>query len=228
MLLLIETATKICSVGITHNGQLLTLQEKKEGFNHASQLTLLIAAACEAAQVTLTDMDAVAVSIGPGSYTGLRIGLSTAKGICYGLGKPLIAIETLKSLFQASLKTPELGNNPLFVPMIDARRMEVCTQFYNQEGEITEAQHALILTENTFENALTAYSSIVFSGDGAEKCKSLFDAPNFIYTDILCSANNLADLAEQYFETGNFADLAYIEPAYFKPPNITKSKKKVF
>ena len=226
MLLLIETATKICSVGIAHEGQLLTLQEDTEGFNHASQLTLLIQKACKASNTDLKDLDAVAVSIGPGSYTGLRIGLSTAKGICFSLGKPLIAIDTLASLFDTSKKTYPI-ENALFVPMIDARRMEVYTTFYNAQNEIVQNSESLILDENSFNTYLGDYQVIVFSGDGAEKCKTLFTDTRFKFANIRCSAANFVQLATRAFINKDFADVAYIEPNYFKPPNITKPKKKL-
>ncbi len=131
MILLIDTATKICSVSIAQEGKVIATREDIEGFNHASKLTLLIQEVCAEANLILANIHAVAVSIGPGSYTGLRIGLSTAKGICYAIDKPLIVIDTLEALFSASRLSTNF-ENALFVPMIDARRMEVYTAFYNK------------------------------------------------------------------------------------------------
>ena len=226
MILSIDTATKICSVSIANAGQILTIQENTEGFSHASKLTTLIQKACEAAQIQLTDLDAIAVSIGPGSYTGLRIGLSTVKGICFALNKPLIAIDTLKALSVASQSTTDF-ENALYVPMIDARRMEVYTVFYDKNDAIVEPKQSFIIDENSFSKLLGQYDKIVLSGDGAEKCKELLNSEQFHYTEIICSAKHLAPLAFTAFQNKDFADLAYIEPTYFKPPNITKPKSRL-
>lgn len=226
MILLIDTATKICSVSIAKAGQIVAAQEDTEGFNHASQLTILIQKVCETAQIQLIDLDAVAVSIGPGSYTGLRIGLSTAKGICFALGKPLIAIDTLEALFSASKSSTDF-ENALYVPMIDARRMEVYSVFYNEQNEIIQPKQSLIIKENSFDELLSQYDKIVLSGDGAEKCKTILNSDQFHYTDIRCSSKHLLTLAFIAFQNKDFADLAYIEPTYFKPPNITKAKNKL-
>lgn len=226
MILLIDTATKICSVSIAKAGQILTIQENREGFSHASQLTILIQKACEAVQIQLTDLDAVAVSIGPGSYTGLRIGLSTAKGICFALSKPLIAIDTLEALFSASKLDTDF-KNALYVPMIDARRMEVYTVFYDKNNLIIQPKQSFIINENSFSELLNQYDKVVLSGDGAEKCKTILNNEQFHYTEIICSAKHLAPLAFTAFQNKNFADLAYIEPTYFKPPNITKPKSRL-
>ena len=226
MILSIDTATKICSVSIAKAGQVLTIQEDTEGFNHASKLTTLIQKACEDVQIQLKDLDAIAISIGPGSYTGLRIGLSTVKGICYALNKPLIAIGTLEALFSASKLATDF-ENALYVPMIDARRMEVYTVFYNKENEVIQPKQSFIIDENSFSELLKQYDKIVLSGDGAEKCKELLNSEQFHYTEIICSAKHLAPLAFTAFQNKDFADLAYIEPVYFKPPNITKPKSRL-
>ena len=226
MILSIDTATKICSVSIAKAGQVLTVQEDTAGFNHASQLTTLIQKACEAAQIQLADLDAVAVSIGPGSYTGLRIGLSTVKGICFALNKPLIAIDTLEALFSASKLATDF-ENALYAPMIDARRMEVYTVFYNGNDEVVQPNQSFIIDENSFSKQLSQYDKIVLSGDGAEKCKAILNSEQFHYTEIICSAKHLAPLAFTAFQNKDFADLAYVEPTYFKPPNITKPKSRL-
>lgn len=223
MILLIETSTDICSVGIAKEGKIVVEKTSSEKFSHASRLTLFIEKACQDINITLQDIQAVAVSIGPGSYTGLRIGLSTAKGICYALGIPLIAVDTLKALAWKGMQLEP--NADYFIPMIDARRMEVYTVLYDQSWNELVPNQAMILTENSFSNFLQSGKTTVFLGNGAEKCKSLFESKSTIFLNQLCAASNLAELAYQHFVQQNFADLAYIEPNYFKPPNITKPRK---
>ncbi len=223
MILLIETSTDICSVGIAEEGKILVEKTSSEKYSHASRLTLFIEAACQSIDITLQDLKAVAVSIGPGSYTGLRIGLSTAKGTCYALGIPLIAVDTLKGLACKGMQIEP--NASYFIPMIDARRMEVYTVLYDQAWEELVPNQAMILDEKSFSEFLNSGKTIVFLGNGAEKCKSLFEKANTIFLNELCAASNLAELAHQKFVQQDFADLAYIEPNYFKPPNITKPRK---
>ena len=223
MILLIETTTNICSVGIVKNGELLVQQEATKKMSHASQLTLTIQAVLKTVNIEMTGLEAVAVSIGPGSYTGLRIGLSTAKGICYALSLPLIAVNTLKALaWKTSEKYPEAD---LYAPMIDARRMEVYTALYQKDGtEILERQ-AKIIDTDSFSDLLETGKQIVFSGNGAAKCSSTIVSDNAKFVEIYCQSENLASLAQEAFDKKDFADLAYIEPYYLKSPNITKPKK---
>lgn len=223
ILLLIETATEICSVALSKNGELLALQETDESYAHASQLTLLIERCLTEAGINMEALDAVAVSAGPGSYTGLRIGVSTAKGICYALNKPLIGVNTLLALARAS--TAEKQLDALYCPMIDARRMEVYAAIFNKQNKILSATNAYILDSNSFSDHFARGKRIVFSGNGSHKCRSVITNPQAVFHPILCSAQHLAPIAEQSFHSSSFADLAYFAPQYFKAPNITISKK---
>ncbi|GJM34870.1 MAG: tRNA (adenosine(37)-N6)-threonylcarbamoyltransferase complex dimerization subunit type 1 TsaB [Saprospiraceae bacterium] len=225
LILTIETATDICSVGLARNGKPIYHKEAVGTFQHASQITLLIADCAQTAGIQLEELDAVAVSAGPGSYTGLRVGTSTAKGICYALNKPLLAVDTLQSLAHAcQLDHPD---DAFFVPMIDARRMEVYTAVFDNHAQALTAPEAKVIDETAFAEWLEQGKPIYFCGDGAEKCRKTLPEPAFQFVSILCSANHLAPLAEQAFQAGRFADMAYFAPFYLKPPNITKSKKNI-
>lgn len=224
ILLHIETATERCSVALAEGARLLSLQESEAAFSHASQLTLLIAAALKAAGLSMDQLAAVALSSGPGSYTGLRIGSATAKGICYAQDLPLIAVDTLQSLALAS-RQKQLDAPVLYAPMIDARRMEVYTAGYDFNNELTMKMQALILDELAFKHYFDQGYSIVFSGNGSAKCRDLFPSEKAIFSPVLCSAAHLIPLAEKAFQAQNFVDQAYFSPTYFKAPNITKPKK---
>lgn len=224
LILNIETATDVCSIGLSHEGKLLSLQESSEYYQHASQITLLIERCMQDAGHGLAELDAVAVSTGPGSYTSLRVGTSTAKGICYALEKPLIAVNTLQSLAMASLGAAGIGEW-LFCPMIDARRMEVYTALYNSQMEEVRPIQALIVEEDSFEEFFEKNISIIFTGNGAPKCKEVLRHERAIFFDQICSARHLVSLATQQYKKGAFVDVAHYTPNYFKAPNITKPKK---
>jgi tRNA threonylcarbamoyladenosine biosynthesis protein TsaB len=220
LILGIETATSICSVALVRDGKLLALRESVGARDHSAALTTYIAEVFTEAGLTFPQMDAIAVSMGPGSYTGLRIGVSSAKGLCYALDKPFIAIDTLKSLAWQALQNCTLQakntENGLFVPMLDARRMEVYTAIFDQNLQIIEPVNAHIVTENSFE--ALAGKEIIYFGDGASKCKSLFEfKDNYTFLDnINLSALAICILAENEFQNNNFADVAYCEPFYLK------------
>jgi tRNA threonylcarbamoyladenosine biosynthesis protein TsaB len=224
LILNIETATDICSIGLAQEGQLLSLQESSEGYQHASQITLLIEQCMKEAGCRLSEIDAVAVSTGPGSYTSLRVGTSTAKGICYALDKPLIAVNTLQSLALAS-REGAASPNSLFCPMIDARRMEVYTALF--DGQLREVRplQALIVEENSFDIFFEKNIPILFSGNGAPKCKEVIRHPLATFSDQICSARHLFPLAAKHYQQGFFVDIAHYTPNYFKAPNITKPRK---
>lgn len=222
----LESSTSICSICISQNNTLIALQESMTPQAHAGQITLLIEACLKQANISLKDLDAIAFSEGPGSYTGLRIGLSTAKGICYALNKPLISVNTLQSLALASRQTKVSGKT-LYAPMIDARRMEVYTALYTHEGEELLAPHALIVDSHAFETYFEQGYTIVFSGNGAEKCQSTITTPKAIFTTILCSAQYLIPLSHMKLNKYEFSDVAYAEPSYIKAPNITTPKKRL-
>lgn len=221
----IETATDVCSIAVSDGLQLLSIQQAEGVRQHAAQITLLIQSVLKQARLSLPEIDAVSVSSGPGSYTSLRVGTSTAKGICYTLDKPLIAVDTLQSLALASLKAER--EEGLYLPMIDARRMEVYTARFDATNErLTEAA-PLIVEENTFQEELTKGIPLILSGNGAEKCRQVLPEPGIIYSPVVCSAAHLVPLALQRYEADQFEDVAYYSPFYLKPPNVTKSKKKL-
>lgn len=223
MILLIETATNICSVGLAKNGQLITHKKAEKEMSHASQLTITIQTLMADSQVKMSDLEAVAVSIGPGSYTGLRIGLSTAKGICYALNIPLISVDTLQSL---AWKTQQLHPEATyFIPMIDARRMEVYTAVYDSDNNEMAERHAKIIDENSFQELFEEGKTIVFAGNGAMKCAEILANSNAFFINLDCSSENLFALASASFQKKDFSEMAYIEPFYLKSPNITKPKK---
>ena len=221
----IESATDVCSVAVSDGLEMLSLQEAEGVRQHAAQITLLIQSALQLADLTLSDLDAVSLSSGPGSYTSLRVGASTAKGICYTLDKPLIAVDTLQSIALASLKRE--GKEGLYFPMIDARRMEVYTaRFDAANTRLTEAA-PLIVDEKTFKEELDKGVPLILSGNGAEKCLEVLPSTGIVYSPVMCSAAHLIPLALQRFKARQFEDVAYYSPFYLKPPNVTKSKKKL-
>ena len=222
IILNIETATDIGSVCLSNGTEILANVKCAIPFSHSKETTLMIEQCLNEAGVIMDNIDAIAISRGPGSYTSLRIGTSIAKGICYALDKPLIAVDTLKSM---ALAAQQIAKGDYYIPMIDARRMEVYTAFYNAEIACEKETHALIMDETTFKTALEAKETIVFSGNGAEKLKTVVDSPQFIFTSIRCAATQLVPLAVQAYEAAKFDSVAYFEPDYLKPPNITTPKK---
>jgi tRNA threonylcarbamoyladenosine biosynthesis protein TsaB len=216
----IETATSICSVALVRDGKLLAIRESEGLKEHSAALTGYISDVFTEAGYTYRQMDAVAVSMGPGSYTGLRIGVSSAKGLCYALDKPFIAIDTLKSLAWQALRKCKTQNkdveNILLCPMLDARRMEVYTAIFDANLKVIEPVNALVATEEAFE--VFANRELMYFGEGASKCKHLFEAKNNItYIDnITLSGEAICMLAEDEFGKSNFADVAYCEPFYLK------------
>lgn len=230
----IETATEVCSVNLARDGEILAEKESREGLNHSQFLTVFIDEIFRENNFNPEHLNAVAVSKGPGSYTGLRIGVSVAKGLCYSLGIPLIAVGTIDSLgkFTAIHKdeqVPDLNNtdNALFCPMIDARRMEVYTALFNAKGEKIEPVSAKIIDENSFAEYLEQYS-MVFFGNGAEKCKPALTHPNALFSGPLkASARFMIKLAEEKYNKNEFEDVAYFEPFYLKNFIATVPKNKV-
>jgi len=224
IILHIETSTNICSIAISESGQCLFSKSDSEGMNHAALLSVFIAEAMEFLKSASKKLDAVAVSSGPGSYTGLRIGVSTAKGLCYGLDIPLIAVSTLEVLTANALQITETAANSLFCPMIDARRMEVYAAIYNQEGIIQREISADIIDENSYREILESHS-VYFFGNGAEKCKATLTHPNAIFIDgMFPLAENMIVLAEKAYNEKKFVDVAYFEPFYLKEFYTTAAK----
>jgi tRNA threonylcarbamoyladenosine biosynthesis protein TsaB len=217
LILILDTATKNCSVALTENGSVLeSIDYNTGGFSHAEKLHLFIEEVCHKANKTLNDLDAVAISKGPGSYTGLRIGVSAAKGLCYGLDIPLISLETLEILARTYSIKNQVQQNDLLIPMLDARRMEVYTAIFSSKFEKLKGTNALILDESSFDKELSEFNCHFF-GDGAEKSETLFKRENSTFTsNIFPESKAMASVAHQKFSNEDFEDVAYFEPYYLK------------
>lgn len=218
ILLHIETATPVCSVALTDNDRILAIRETSEKNSHSQVVTVFIDEMMKECGLQPAQLDAVAVSKGPGSYTGLRNGVSTAKGICWAVDKPMISVGTSEAMaLGMRLKYTQPENLPiLFAPMIDARRMEVYTGLFDENLNNILPVYAAIIDENTFEEFIKDHI-ICFAGDGAEKCKAVLSHPNFRFMkDFDASAAYMAPLAAEKFAAGNFEDVAYFEPYYLK------------
>lgn len=222
MILLIETSTEVCSVALVHDGRLLGLVESEDPHAHSQRLTKYIDEVMQQSGAALASLQAVAVSAGPGSYTGLRIGVSTAKGLCFALGLPLIAISTMDALAWASGQRHG-APGVYHCPMIEARRMEVWAKMYDDAGKGLAETAPHILGEASFSEYFDAGKQVCFSGNGTPKTQGILCHPSAIFSTIRCSAAHMAALAETAFGQSSFEDLAYFEPVYLKPPNITVS-----
>ncbi len=232
-ILSIETSDKICSVALSHGYNLIGSLDITDEKSHASKLTLLIEKLLDTKGFKIADLNAVAISKGPGSYTGLRIGVSVAKGICYALSVPLIAINTLQSLAigleqSGCLRKFQPQNNPILLcPMIDARRMEVYSAFFKPNGEQVGDISANLIEATSFYSIL-AENSVVFFGSGSEKCKNVIVHPNAHFVDSLNPhASFMVSLANDLYENSMFENVAYFEPFYLKDFVATTSKKSV-
>jgi tRNA threonylcarbamoyladenosine biosynthesis protein TsaB len=233
LILNIETSTEVCSVAIARDGVPVQTRENLTGLDHARLLTVFINELMVQSNIAIEQLDGVAVSGGPGSYTGLRIGVSVAKGICYALSLPLCAITSLEALAHSVMKNLVNlhlieADNVLFCPMIDARRMEVYTSFYDKNGiqirgiqaDIIDHQSYLPFLENNF---------VLFFGNGAAKCRDAITHPNAVFiNDIFSSAKNMIPLAERNFLLQKFVDVAYYEPFYLKDFVASIPVKNVF
>lgn len=216
----IETSTKNCSVSVAKEGRTIFCNEiAEEGYSHAERLHVFIEKSLKEAGIAYKDLSAIAVSQGPGSYTGLRIGVSAAKGLCFALGLPLIAVDTMQVL--ASQATVSGG---LIVPMIDARRMEVYSAIFNANHERVREVQAEIINENSFENI---EENIHFVGDCAEKCKSVLTKNNFVFLEEIRypSAKDMSAISFEKYKKNDTVDVAYFEPFYLKDFLVTTPKK---
>ena len=254
-IILIETSTALCSVALAEDGAVTAYRESSEPKAHASLTAVFVQEVLAERGVTLADCDAVCVSMGPGSYTGLRVGVSTAKGLCFGSGKPLLAVGTLDTLVAQAGEIPgQAGNDGSFpysflIPMIDARRMEVYAAVFSPnisdkaysvisseaEGrveksllytQITETAPAII-DENSFAEYLEQ-GPVLFIGDGAGKCADVIKHPNAHFYQCHPKASSMLSPALAALRAGNFKDVAYFEPFYLKEFVATVSKKKLF
>ena len=214
-ILLLETATPVCSVALLSDGQIVASQQSTEPNAHSSRLAPFIQSLFTQANLPMSSLDAVCVSSGPGSYTGLRIGVSSAKGICYALNIPLLAVPTLESM-AAHYYALHNDYDGLVCPMIDARRMECYTALYSRNGEV-QPTRAEVLESGSYDHWLDSHT-VAFIGDGAAKTRPLFaQHPNARYDDaFLPSASGMASLATQRLKKGQTENVAYFEPFYLK------------
>ena len=223
IILNLETATKNCSVSIAENGEVLATKELNNGnYSHAEVLHSFILELLIESGLGFNHINAIAVSKGPGSYTGLRIGVSAAKGLCFALDKPLISIDTLQSLaLSISIK------KGMIVSMLDARRMEVYAAVFNEDYQEIRETKAEIIDENSFSEYLEV-GNVYFLGDGAAKCKEVINHKNAIFVDDkFPSAKEMASLSFNKYQKSNIEDVAYFEPFYLKDFVAIPEKKKV-
>ena len=231
LILCIETGTDICSVGLARDGELISLRESDEGRDHAKRLGVFVDELLRETGVMPDELDAVAVGKGPGSYTGLRIGVSFAKGLCYGLQIPLIAVCSLDALAEVAIEDHEAGildveawDEATLCPMVDARRMEVYTCLYNAKGEPQGEVSAEIIDGESFADVRRNGQLVIF-GNGAAKCREVLQDSTYI--NITPSARGLARLAQQRLSANKVEDIAYFEPFYLKDFVVIPSKKKL-
>lgn len=224
VILNIETSTNVCSVALTAEGTVICHREDFSGQNHATLLSGFIKECLDKAAEMKISLEAVAVSIGPGSYTGLRIGLSEAKGLCYALDIPLIGVDTLKIPCVNVMFGQELSGDELFAPMLDARRMEVYTAVYDFALKPLKEPSPMILDEHSYAEFL-ADRRVLFFGNGSNKASGVITSPNAIFVaDIVPLAVDMLPLSEQAYSRREFLDLAYSVPAYLKDFQATKPK----
>lgn len=221
LILNIETSTKNCSVSLAKHGETIAIKELNDGgYSHAEMLHVFIKDVMANSNFELKDLNAVAVSKGPGSYTGLRIGVSAVKGLCFALEIPLISVDTLESLASSLHVTSGIK-----IPMLDARRMEVYSAIFDPSNKLLREVEAEIIDETSFREYLE-HSSIYFLGDGAEKCRDILNHQNANFIkDVFPSAKEMSKLSFDKFKKNQFEDVAYFEPFYLKDFRITQSKK---
>lgn len=226
LLISIDTSTKGCSVALHQNGEVLVSYDLHTQQSSSALLTTLIQNAADHAGFALNEVDGFAVAKGPGSYTGLRVGVSTAKGLCYALDKPLLAINTLEAM---TLQIAGFYDaTTLLCPMLDARRMEVYSAIYDTSLTLRQPTQAIVVDENSFADLLSQ-QSVVFFGDGAAKCKPLLknkDNAIFCKSSVIPSAKTIGDLASIAYSKGEFENVSTFEPYYLKDFMGTQPKKK--
>lgn len=223
----IETSTSVCSVALSADGKVLMEKSSFEGPSHAALLGVYVEEALSAAKAKGVKPEAVAVSSGPGSYTGLRIGVSVAKGLCFGSDIPLISVHTLETLAVAAMKQVAAEKDMLYCAMLDARRMEVYAAIYDSELREVRGVAADIVDAATYASYLEK-GKVCFFGNGAAKCRDVIASPNAVFLDgVHPLAENMIPLAEKAFAEGRFEDVAYFEPFYLKEFQATVAKNKV-
>jgi tRNA threonylcarbamoyladenosine biosynthesis protein TsaB len=232
LILNIETAINVCSVALFDGEECVGYRENTEGKSHAALLTVFIDDLLKSHHISASQLSAVAVSMGPGSYTGLRIGISAAKGLCYGASLPLIAINTLQVMVRSFLKSKEnlkeqIPDNSVLCPMIDGRRQEVYTALFNSQGNNIGETHAVIVHADSFQEELLK-GKVYFFGNGADKCIPVLNSPNALFTQgIFPSAMDMAGFSLNAFHSKQFQDPAYFEPYYLKDFVATLPRNKV-
>lgn len=211
IILNIDTAIEASSVCLSKNGEMIQARVQRDRKEHAAWLHPAIKEIINASGLKIGAIEAIGVTIGPGSYTGLRIGLATAKGLCYALNIPLISINTL-----AVMAYPEKNSKAdLLCPMIDARRKEVFTAVYDKDLKEIVKPCSMIINEQSFSDLLSS-NKITFSGNGSYKFRQMIDHPNAVFSDNVTTATDMSYLSEQYFHRKEFSDIAYTEPLYLK------------
>jgi tRNA threonylcarbamoyladenosine biosynthesis protein TsaB len=231
MILCLETATSVCSVALCNRAGIISVKENDEDKSHSTQLTLFIEELLSRQGITTGDLDAIAVSKGPGSYTGLRIGVSTAKGIAYASSIPLIGIETTLSMFYGMKyiagEKYAADDNLLFCPMLDAKRMEVYYSLFDSRGRIVKGISASVVDKESFSD-IPESARVLFFGDGAEKCRNVINHKNSVFADdFKVSAKYMHIPVYEAFDSGRFEDVAYFEPFYLKDFIATVPKKNI-
>ena len=225
----IDTSTEVCSVALTSQGTVIEHREDYSGQNHAKLLSPFIADILQYSTSRDIKIDAVAVSLGPGSYTGLRIGLSEAKGLAFGLGVPLIGVDTLKLLCVSAMFSRYVDESSLFIPMIDARRMEVFAGVYDLALNEVMTPMPVILDESSFADYITPERNIILLGNGADKASKVITGPNIHFIPgVKPVAVDMLALSELAFRNADFIDVAYSTPKYLKEFQATKPRNKVF
>lgn len=233
LILCIETGTDICSVALAKDGEMIALRESDLGKDHARKVGVFTQELLQENGIEPDELDAVAVGRGPGSYTGLRIGVSFAKGMCYALGIPLIAIDSLRSLAACLVEEVEAGivdieewDRAVLCPMIDARRMEVYAELFDTNLNPRSEVVAEVVDDKSFSEVLLDFRRLVIFGNGAEKCCGILEWAD--YVNVAPSARGLCAEAERKLQAGEVEDVAYFEPFYLKDFVVTASKKKLF
>ncbi len=226
LILAVESGTEVCSVTISRDGVVLALRSSRAGRDHARLVATFTDELLKEVQISASELSAVAVSRGPGSYTGLRIGVSFAKGLCYALNIPLIGVDSLAALCRVLTAECEVSEQAVLMPMIDARRMEVFTQRYDRNAVAQGDAESRVIDEESFAEIKASGAEMIIFGDGAAKCCEAL--PWVTFREVEPSACGVAAIAHEKLQRGEIEDVAYFEPFYLKEAVVTKSKKRFF